>query len=149
MELKTYTLFIYGTFENHEEIEYFCMEVMTLSPAIKTLKYVIESDNSIIVIFDSDFDKSSLSTELLTFMINDTIKFYLLYPLDSLITAHLPEKLKDFIFKPNDNNVNIKVEYIKRNKKEFDLDEVLEKIEKDGIASLSDDEKNFLDNFDK
>jgi hypothetical protein len=149
LSIKTYTLFIYGTFEDHEEVEYFCMEVMSNSPAVKTLRYVIENNNNIIVIFDSEMEPKNLSTELLTFMINDTIKYYLLYPLDTLITAHLPEKLKDFIFKPQEFNVNIKVEYIKPNKKIYDLDDVLEKIEKSGVDSLTDDEKNFLDNFDK
>ena len=147
MDLKTYTLFIYGTFEDHEEVEYFCMDVIAMSSAIKTLRYVIESNNSIIVIFDSDLEHKDLSTELLTFMINDTIRFYLLYPLDSLVTAHLPEKLKDFIFKPKD--INIKLEYIKSKRNDFDLDEVLEKIEKMGLKSLTEDEKKFLDNFDK
>lgn len=124
------------------------MEVMSNSPAVKTLRYVIENNNNIIVIFDSEMEAKNLSTELLTFMINDTIKYYLLYPLDTLVTAHLPEKLKDFIFKPKELGVNIKVEYIKPTKKSYDLDEVLEKIERDGLDSLTDDEKNFLDNFE-
>jgi hypothetical protein len=149
MDLKTYTLFIYGTFEDHEEVEYFCMEIIANSSAVKTLRYVIESNNNIIVIFDSDLDHKSLSNELLLFMVNDTVKFYLLYPLDALITAHLPEKLKNFIFKSSDSNINIKVEYIKPNKKNLDLDGVLEKIEKTGLDSLTDEEKYFLDNFEK
>jgi hypothetical protein len=146
MEVKSYTLFIYGTFEDHEEVEFFCMKVLAELDAVKTLRYVIESNNSIIVIFDSNHDGISLSTELLSVMVNDTIKFYLLYPLDTLITAHLPQKLKDFIFKPKEGEMNIKIEYIKP--KNFDLDEVLEKIEKSGIESLTEDEKNFLDNFE-
>lgn len=147
-EVKTYTLFIYGTFEDHDEVEFFCMEVMSNSPAVKTLRYVIENNNNIIVIFDSDLEPQKLSTELLTFMINDTIKYYFLYPLDTLITAHLPEKLKDFIFKPQESKMNIRVEYIKPSSKVFDLDEVLEKIEKMGLESLTAEEKNFLDNFE-
>jgi hypothetical protein len=111
-------------------------------------RYVIENNNNIIVIFDSDYEVKNLSTELLTFMVNDTIKYYFLYPLDTLVTAHLPEKLKDFIFKPNEIGFNIKVEYLKPSEKFFDLDEVLEKIEKTGFSSLSEDEKKFLDNFD-
>jgi hypothetical protein len=148
MDVRTYTLFIYGTFEGHDEVEFFCMEVMSSSPAVKTLRYVIENNNNIIVIFDSDYEVKNLSTELLNFMINDTIKYYFLYPLDTLVTAHLPEKLKDFIFKPNELGMNIKVEYVKPKDKFFDLDEVLEKIEKTGFSSLSEDEKKFLDNFD-
>lgn len=148
MDVRTYTLFIYGTFEGHDEVEFFCMEVMSSSSAVKTLRYVIENNNNIIVIFDSDYEVKNLSTELLNFMINDTIKYYFLYPLDTLVTAHLPEKLKDFIFKPNELGMNIKVEYVKPKDKFFDLDEVLEKIEKTGFSSLSEDEKKFLDNFD-
>lgn len=87
-----------------------------------------------------------LSTELLTFMVNDTIKYYFLFPIETLVTAHLPEKLKDFIFKPQE--MNIRVEYIKPNKINYDLDEVLEKIERAGLDSLTEEEKNFLDNFD-
>lgn len=147
-EIKTYTLFIYGTFEDHDEVEYFCMEVMSNSPAVKTLRYVIENNNNIIVIFDSELEPQKLSTELLEFMINDTIKYYFLYPLDKLITAHLPEKLKDFIFKPQETKMNIRVEYIKPSNKIFDLDEVLEKIEKTGLESLTKEEKYFLDNFE-
>ena len=148
MDVRTYTLFIYGSFEGHVDVEFFCMEVMSSSPAVKTLRYVIENNNNIIVIFDSDYEVKNLSTELLNFMINDTIKYYFLYPLDTLVTAHLPEKLKDFIFKPNELGMNIKVEYVKPKDKFFDLDEVLEKIEKTGFSSLSEDEKKFLDNFD-
>lgn len=148
MDVRTYTLFIYGTFEGHDEVEFFCMEVMSSSPAVKTLRYVIENNNNIIVIFDSDYEVKNLSTELLNFMINDTIKYYFLYPLDTLVTAHLPEKLKDFIFKPNELGMNIKVEYVKPKDKFFDLDDVLEKIEKTGFSSLSEEEKKFLDNFD-
>lgn len=124
------------------------MEVMANSPAVKSLRYVIENNNNIIVIFDSDYEAQNLASELLNFMINDTIKYYFLYPLDTLVTAHLPEKLKDFIFKPKEVDMNIKVEYIKPKPKEFDLDEVLEKIEKMGLSSLTEDEKYFLDNFD-
>lgn len=149
VDIRTYTLFIYGTFEGHEEVEYFCMEIMANSPAVSSLRYVIENNNNIIVIFDSDFEAQNLASELLNFMINDTVKYYFLYPLDTLVTAHLPEKLKDFIFKPKEIDMNIKVEYIKPRSRDFDLDEVLEKIEKTGLGSLTDDEKNFLDNFDK
>jgi hypothetical protein len=44
--------------------------------------------------------------------------------------------------------MNIRVEYIKPNKVVYDLDEVLEKIERSGLDSLTEDEKNFLDNFE-
>ena len=54
--MNTYLLFIYGTFENHEEIDFFCMDVLSDSEVIKSLKYVIENGENIIVIFETDVD---------------------------------------------------------------------------------------------
>jgi hypothetical protein len=141
-------LFIYGLFEDHEEIEFFCMEILTEIPSIKALRYVIENDssNNIIVIFDSESEHSVIAQDLVSVMVLDTIKFYFLFPMDKIVTAHLPEKLKDFIFKPVTENMSVKIEYLKQPVR-FDLDEVLEKIEKLGLDSLSEDEKNFLDGF--
>ena len=146
--MKTFILFVYGTFEDHQEIEFFCMEVLASSNAVKSLKYVIESSHNIIVIFDSDLSHKDLSNELYELMGNETIKFYFMFERDNLVTAHLPEKVKDFIFKPTPDVDAIKVDYIKKPTKNLDLDELLEKIDEFGIDSLTDDEKNFLDNFD-
>jgi hypothetical protein len=41
----------------------------------------------------------------------------------------------------------MKIEY-EKNKPSMDLDELLEKIEKMGVDSLTPEEKNFLDNFE-
>ncbi len=146
--MVSYMLFIYGLFEDHEEIEFFCMEILTEIPSIKALRYVIENDssNNIIVIFDSESEHSVIAQDLVSVMVLDTIKFYFLFPMDKIVTAHLPEKLKDFIFKPVTENMSVKIEYLKQPVR-FDLDEVLEKIEKLGLDSLSEDEKNFLDGF--
>lgn len=146
--MSTYMLFIYGTFEDHGEVEFFCMEVLTDLPSVKTLRYVIENESSqnIIVIFDSESEHSVIAQDLLSVMILDTIKFYFMFPMDKIVTAHLPEKLKDFIFKPVTENMSVTIQYLKQPKK-LDLDEVLEKIEKSGLDSLTEDEKNFLDSF--
>ena len=59
--------------------------------------------------------------------------------------ADLPDSLNEFIFKPKDaSNFKFTVKAID---KKFDLDELLEKIKNQGIDSLSEDEKNFLDRF--
>lgn len=148
MEDRTYVLFVYGEFDDYEDVQFFYMEVIAKSPCVKTLKYVIENDNDFIVIFDSDYDQQKLSMELLTFMINDTVKYYVVFPLDTMITAHLPEKIKDIIFKPMENSTKISITYIgPEENKNFDLDEVLEKIKKKGLDSLTPEEKKFLDNF--
>ena len=151
--MNTYLLFIYSTFENHEEIDFFCMDVLSNSEVIKTLKYVIENGENIIVIFETDVDYLELSTELYELMNNETVVYYFLFDRDTLITAHIPERLKDFIFKPstesNDDYIEIKTNpNPEKSKVDLNLDYVLDKIEKSGFESLNDDEKKFLENFD-
>ncbi|TXG80589.1 MAG: hypothetical protein E6R13_07800, partial [Spirochaetes bacterium] len=140
--MNTYLLFIYGTFENHEEIDFFCMDVLSDSEVIKSLKYVIENGENIIVIFETDVDYLELSTELYKLMNNETVVYYFLFNRDTLITAHIPERLKDFIFKPstesNDDYIEIKTEPVpEKSKVDLNLDYVLDKIEKSGLESLN------------
>ena len=68
----------------------------------------------------------------------------------SLVTAHLPLEVKNFIFKPATENQIVKVEYDKPSKSTeiMDLDQLLDKIKQMGVESLTIEEKNFLDNFE-
>ena len=148
--MKTFILFVFGVFDGMDDIEYFCMEVLGQSEAIKEVRYVIESNNNIIVIFSSDWVETDLSEELYTYCINDNIKFYFLLDIDGIVTSHLPEQVNDFIFKPKNipSNTVMKVEYKKKNKDRLSLDDVLDKLNQSGIDSLTTEEKNFLDNFE-
>lgn len=146
--MKTFILFIFGMFEDHEDVEYFCTDVIAESPVVNTVRYVIENSQNIIVIFDSDTDYKTLSTELYGILTNDSVKFYFIFDRDSLVTAHLPQEVKDFIFKPLSKNMLIRLDYDNPGKPSMDLDELLEKIEKMGIESLTPEEKKFLDNFE-
>ena len=146
--MNTYILFIFATFDDHEDIVFFCTEILSGSSAVKSLKYVIESSQNIIVIFDSELEKKDLSEELYEILSMDPVKFYFIFERSSLVTAHLPEQVKDFIFKPLPEASSIKIDYIKNTPEELDLDRVLEKIEETGLDSLTDEEKKFLDNFD-
>jgi hypothetical protein len=134
-------------FEDHEDVEYFCMDVIGDLPCIKEVRYVIENFQNIIVIFDSEDDKPDISNELFGALQNDNVKFYFLFERENLITAHIPEEVKDFIYKPDKKNI-MEVEYKRPVKENFDLDELLDKIEKQGIDSLTPEEKKFLDNFE-
>jgi hypothetical protein len=147
--MKTFILFIFGTFEDHEDVAFFCTEILADSPAVKSLKYVIESTQNIIVIFDSELERLELLEELYKVLLTDSVKFYFMFDRDNIVSAHIPEQVKDFIFKPLPESSAIKIDYIKNIPEELDLDEVLEKIEQTGIESLTEDEKNFLDNFEK
>ena len=147
--MKTFILFIFGMFEDHEDIEYFCNEILSESPTINSVRYVIENSQNIIVIFDSETDYKTLSQDLYTLLMNDNVKFYFIFDRDSLVTAHLPQQVKDFIFKPSGTSTMIRVDYDKNSSPSMDLDELLDKIEQMGIESLTPEEKNFLDNFAK
>jgi hypothetical protein len=151
--MKTFILFLYGSFENHEEIEHFCFEIFGVNPSVHSVRFVIENEKNIIVIFDSESLRGELTKELHQLLSIDMIKFYFLFERESLYTANLPVQMKDFIFKPKENESYLRIEY-DINKKEpknidFDLDNILEKIELLGIDSLSKEEKKFLDNFEK
>ena len=60
--------------------------------------------------------------------------------------------MKDFMFKPSEEHSSLKLEYEKKGKngepdETMDLDNILEKIEQQGLESLTPDEKKFLDGF--
>lgn len=146
--MKTFILFLFGVFEDQEDIEFFCLDIFGSSNKISKVRYVIEKSQNIIIIFDSDSDYKTLSDEVYNLSFSDNVKFYFLVERDSLVSAHVPQAVKDFIFKPQSSDIFIKIEYKKSNQS-MDLDELLEKIEEMGVDSLTPDEKNFLDNFEK
>lgn len=151
--MKTFILFLYGSFDNHEEIEHFCFEIFGINPLVVSVRFVIENDKNIIIIFESESNRGDLTKGLHQMLSIDMIKFYFLFERESLYTANLPVQMKDFIFKPKENESYLRIEYdndIKGMKyNDFDLDNILEKIELLGIDSLSSEEKKFLDNFEK
>ena len=146
--MKTFILFIFGMFDDNEDIEYFCTDVLGESPVVKKVRFIIENSQNIIVIFDSETPYKELSNELYVLLTNENIKFYFIFDRDNLVTAHLPAEVKDHIFKPITDNMVINVDY-QKNKTTLDLDELLDKIDQHGVESLTPDEKNFLDNFEK
>lgn len=153
--MKSFLLFLYGVFEDMEDIEFFCTDILGESPAISKVRYVIENSKNIIVIFESDKGRKDLSEELYSLLTNDIVKFYFLFERESIYSANLPLQMKDFIFKPNDEHTAMKIEYAQEEVQktisystDMDIDVLLEKIEKFGVDSLTEDEKNFLDNFE-
>lgn len=150
METKTFILFVFGMFEDMEDVGFFCNEILGKSEYITRVRYVIEKSQNIIVIFESHLPYSELSNQLYSLLYTDNIKFYFLFDRQSLVTAHLPKEVKEFIFKPAVKENIIKIDYEKNSPKiNMDLDELLDKIDKSGINSLTPEEKKFLDNFDK
>jgi hypothetical protein len=134
-------------FEDHEDIEYFCMDVINEMDCVSSVRYVIENTQNVIVIFDSDKDMSVISKDMFDTLKNDNVKFYFIFDRSNLISAHVPQQVKDFIYKPSKENV-MRVEYKKVPQQTYELDDLLEKIEKTGMESLTPEEKKFLDNFE-
>jgi predicted metal-dependent TIM-barrel fold hydrolase len=146
--MKSYILFIYGAFEDHEDLEFFCLEHFT-QVSESGVKYVIESLGNCIIIFDSDKDKETLIEDLKKLLDLEHIRFYFIFEKENVFWAEIPEALREFIFKPqNHSHDAFKVSIRKLNKK-FDLDDILEKIQDQGMESLTEDEKKFLDEFGK
>lgn len=153
--MKTYLLFLFANFEDLEDIEFFCLEVLGVSPKIAKVRFVIEdTSKSIIVIFDSESSRKDLSEELHNIISMEDVKFYFLFERESIYSANLPIQMKDFMFKPSEEHVSLRLEYEKKDKdgnpsEAMDLDNILEKIEQMGLDSLTADEKKFLDDYQK
>jgi tRNA U34 5-carboxymethylaminomethyl modifying GTPase MnmE/TrmE len=135
-------------FEDHEDIEYFCMEVIGEMECVKSVRYVIESSENVIVIFDSDSELQKLSKDMFDVLKNDNVRFYFIFDRNNLVSAHVPQEIKDFIYKPSNLKI-MNLDYVKPESNEvFELDDLLDKIEKTGMDSLTSAEKKFLDNFE-
>jgi hypothetical protein len=151
--MKSYLLFIYGVFDDEQDIEFFCLEILGQSPFVSSVRFIIENNQNIIVMFDSNEDNTVLSNEIHLLSKNDSIKFYFLIEKPSLVSVYLPETINDFIFKPSTSDpLMVKVEYEKNTevqRADLNLDDVLDKIDYYGIESLTPEEKKFLDNFEK
>ncbi len=142
--MKTYILFLFGEFNDFDDIEYFCVDVLGESNKINQVKYIIQNLNAIIVIMDSEESKEVIVKELESILDNENILFYFCFERSGLFLTHLPDNMKDIIFKPKFSDANI-VSEIKID--EFDLDTILDKIKNEGIDSLTSSERKFLDDY--
>jgi hypothetical protein len=149
--MKSYILFLFATFPDLEELEFFCLEHFP-QISVNGLKYVIESNGNCIIIFDSDKEKDDLVESLNDILSLDHIRFYIIFEKGSIFWAELPKDLNNFIFKPISTEPNtFKTDTKKKvndEKKELNLNDVLEKIQNQGIESLLPEEKKFLDDFE-
>lgn len=147
--MNSYILFIFGTFEDHEDLEFFCLEHFT-KISESGIKFVIESGGNCVIIFDTDKDKKKLVKDIKDTLAIEHIKFYLMFEKDKVFLAELPENLSNFIFKRGEmekeesNPFKIKITYLDI---DYDLDNILDKINIGGVKSLTEGEKKFLDGF--
>lgn len=138
--MRTYVLFIFGDFEDHDDVVFFINQIFETIPSVSSLNYILEEGKNLILIFDSDKSEGDIMKDLFKSLTIEQIKFYFLFEKEGLVTAKLPKDLKDQVFKP-------RVKKLIEREVSYDLDDLLEKIEKSGIGSLTPEEKKFLDNF--
>jgi len=138
--MNSYILFIYSDFDDKEDVEYFLNDVVGLSKNIKNSKFIIDDFSNIIIIFESTLNHKDLSQEIYNLLVIDQVKFYFLFMREGLVVANLSPEMQQY-FKLKQKNEN-------KNNYELNIDEILDKIKKLGIESLTKEEKNFLDNFE-
>ena len=143
--METYILYVFGSFETHDDVIFFISEVLPECDVIDHISYVIECSGSLIIIFQSETeDESEIIAELPKYVINENVKFYFIHRIKDMLSAYLPPELNEMIFKPKTDTTN------ELNSPIYSLtylDEILDKIENQGIESLTDKEKKFLDDF--
>lgn len=145
--METYILYVFGTFDSHDDVIFYISEVLPECSIIDQISYVVECSGSLIIIFSTETeDENEIISELPKYVINENVKFYFVHRIKDMLSAYLPPDLNEMIFKPknDDNNEPISSIYSLSY-----LDEILEKIEISGIESLTDKEKKFLDDFNK
>lgn len=145
--MTSYILFVFANFQDHEEIEFFCIDHFS-SIAETGIKYVIEDNGNCIIIFDTSKDKKELFIEIKNLLTIDQVRFYFFFEMGSILTSHVPTSIKDFIFKPITEAV-AKLKITVETNQEMDLDDILDKIQKKGVKGLTTEEKDFLDRFGK
>lgn len=142
---KTYAIFLYGMFDDYDDIEFFCSTVIGDHEMVKSVKYLVENGKNLIVLVETDVDSDMFVKEIHKTLLSPEVKFYFIFDLNDVTSAHLPQKVKDFIFEKIDDQY-LRIEYQKQ-PQSMDVDELLEKIRKEGVGSLTSEEKNFLDSF--
>ena len=147
--METYILFFSGNFKTRKELELFTAGSFITIPSIFSIKFIIEKRESLIAIFSSELEEELLKEEIRVALEEEPIKFYFLFNVKSIIYQKLPEEIITIIYKEIPKESVFFIEVFTKDEDDFDIDEILEKIEKNGIESLTKAEKYFLDHFKK
>lgn len=146
--MNSYFLYISSIFKDRSEIESFCGLFIEEVKSINSMKVIIDNVSTIILVFDSETENEKVSEEINKFLITLDIKMSFLFDVKSLINIKIPDEVKNIIFTktPDDSILFMEITTFV---KEHNLDDILEKIDRLGIKSLTKSEKKFLDNFKK
>lgn len=144
--MDTYVLYILGNFDTHENILFYCSDVITSCPSVNKITYVMECSGSLVIIFESDTDESDMIDQLPEYVINDYVKFYFVHRLKDTMSSYIPPDLNDMIYKVQ--KINSEDTIFNEPKTDinssFNLDDILDKIDLLGYDSLTENEKAYL-----
>jgi len=147
--METYILFFSGNFKTRKDLELFTAGSFIKIPSIFSIKYIIEKRESLIAIFSSELEEEQLKEQISVTLEEEPIKFYFLFNIKSVIDQKLPKEIMTMIYNEIPRDSVFFIEVFTKDEDDFDIDEILEKIEKNGIESLTKSEKYFLDHFKK
>lgn len=148
--MEAYLLVMYTEYDTEETALNFCTEIFPHEKLINT-KFIVESPKNVIIRFETEKNNKEIAKELYETLNIKEINVYFLLRLRDLVAVYLPIQLKTFLYDENDfedgNILTPRKKLIEADV--FNVDEILAKIKKEGINSLTKDEKNFLDNSNK
>ena len=133
--LRTYAIFLYGMFDDMEDIEYFCLSVIGDHKMVSSVKYLVENGKNLIILVETETETNKFVESLHKILVVPEVKFYFIFDIQDVAAAHLPQKVKDFIFNKIEDQY-LRIEYQKQ-PISMDMDEILEKIHEQGVDSLS------------
>lgn len=146
--MNKFILFLNGFFTERFYVEEFSNNLIEGVKSMSSVKVIIENTESIILFFESDDDEKMLSEKLFNLISDSEIKLSFLFNSESLIGLKIPERMKYLINEKTPDGTMLIIEMMSI-EMDHNLDEILEKIEKYGIKSLTKEEKKFLDDFKK
>jgi len=148
--METYILILYTEFENDDDALRFCTEIFP-HEKVENSKFILESPKNIIIRFESKKKNTVISKELYKTLNITEINVYFLIKLKDFVAVYLPIQLKSFLYDDDENDESDIMAPLKKIKQPEDLNvnRILSKIKKDGISSITPDELDFLDNFNK
>lgn len=144
--MNKFILFLNGFFTERLDIEEFSNNLIEGVKTMSSVKVIIENTESIILFFESDDDEKTLSEKLFNLISDSDIKLSFLFNSESIIGLKIPERMKYLINEKTPDGTMLIIEMMTI-ERDYNLDEILEKIEKHGIKSLTKEEKKFLDDF--
>jgi len=144
--MNKFILFLNGFFTERLDIEEFSNNLIEGVKSMSSVKVIIENTESIILFFESDDDEKTLSEKLFNLISDSDIKLSFLFNSESIIGLKIPERMKYLINEKTPDGTMLIIEMMTI-ERDYNLDEILEKIEKHGIKSLTKEEKKFLDDF--